>query len=122
MSARKTEIKTASQPVPDAVNVRFELPYLPANEVFLAGSFNEWHPAMFPMIESDDGTWVKELRLPSGTYEYRFVVDGHWITDPNNPQSKANPFGGLNSVIEVAPPKTDSSSSSARFRKRNFVL
>lgn len=122
MRVRKTAIKAAGEPVSDAVEVRFELPYLPAKEVFLAGSFNEWHPAMFPMIESDDGTWVKKLRLPPGKYEYRFVVDGRWISDPNNPLSTANPFGGLNSVIEVRPRKSDSNPPSPRIRTEKTVL
>ena len=102
--------------------MRFELPYLPADEVFLAGTFNEWHPAMFPMIEAEDGTWLKELRLPPGTYEYRFVVDGRWISDPNNPRVVPNPFGGLNSVVEIvsqppvaaAPPPPSKKQGSAR--------
>lgn len=83
--------------------VRFELPFLEAQEVFLAGSFNAWHPAMFPMIETPGG-WTKDLVLPPGTYEYRFVVDGRWVADPNNPRSAPNPFGSVNSVV-VVPPK-----------------
>lgn len=85
-----------------ARRVRFELPYLEADEVCLAGTFNDWHPAMFPMIEAPGG-WVKELVLPPGTYEYRFVVDGRWMADPNNPQSAPNPFGGVNSLLNVLP-------------------
>ena len=61
---------------PRTVVVRFRLPYLPASEVFLAGSFNGWHPQMFPMIEAEGGGWVKDVTLPPGTHEYRFVADG----------------------------------------------
>lgn len=83
--------------------VRFSLPGVPAGEVFLAGTFNDWHPEMFPMIETAEG-WVKDLVLPPGTYEYRFVVDGRWMPDPNNPRGEPNPFGEINSVIEVRLP------------------
>lgn len=86
------------------IAVRFELPFLPAKEAFLAGTFNDWHPAMFPMIEVPGG-WAKELILPAGTYEYLFVVDGRWITDPANDRRTPNPYGGHNSVIEVRPAK-----------------
>lgn len=101
MRVRKTDLDQAEQTAPNTTLVHFELPYLPANEVFLAGTFNDWHPAMFPMIESDDGSWQKNLQLAPGIYQYRFVVDGRWLSDPNNPHSIANPYGSLNSVAEV---------------------
>jgi 1,4-alpha-glucan branching enzyme len=84
--------------------VRFELPFLEAREVFVAGTFNEWQPAMFPMSEVPGG-WTTEVALAPGTHEYLFVVDGRWIADPNNPKTCPNPFGGVNSVLETAPPK-----------------
>jgi len=34
-------------------------------------------------------------------YEYRFVVDGQWQDDPMAVRFAANPFGGLNGVVEV---------------------
>ena len=43
-------------------------------EVGIAGSFNDWHPNVTPMIRLNDGKWAKELALPPGRYEYRFVV------------------------------------------------
>ncbi len=100
----KTAPSKRRQPAQDtASTVRFELPFLEAREVFLAGTFNEWHPSMFPMIEAPGG-WMKDLVLTPGTYEYLFVVDGRWIADPNNSRAVSNPFGGVNSVIEVPTP------------------
>jgi 1,4-alpha-glucan branching enzyme len=94
---------TAAQP---ARKVRFKLPFIEAHEVFLAGTFNEWHPAMFPMIESKTGAWFKDLLLPPGVYEYLFVADGRWISDPGNPRNIPNPFGGVNSVLEIVAART----------------
>jgi len=34
------------------------------------------------------------IKLPRGCYEYRFVVDGNWVSDPSAKGSAANPFGG----------------------------
>ena len=45
--------------------------------------------------------WVKELALPPGVYEYRLVVDGKWLPDPQAGETAPNPFGGLNSVLKV---------------------
>lgn len=102
---KTTRSSAKAKAVPGQRVVRFELPFLEAREVFLAGTFNEWHPAMFPMIEAPGG-WVKELTLAPGTYEYLFVVDGRWMGDPNNPRTCPNPFGGCNSVLDVTVPKT----------------
>ena len=40
--------------------------------------------------------------LLRGRYRYRLVVDGKWMTDPNNQSVETNQFGELNNVIDVA--------------------
>ncbi len=90
--------------VSGARRIRFKLPVTEAHEVFIAGSFNAWHPAMFPMIESRSGGWYKDLLLPPGLHEYLFVADGRWMPDPGNPTSIPNPFGGVNSLLEIPNP------------------
>ena len=82
--------------------VGFELTRPTAQEVCLAGSFNDWHPSVTPMIRLNDGQWVKELALPPGRYEYRFVVDGEWVDDPAAAELIPNPFGTANAVLVVA--------------------
>jgi hypothetical protein len=54
------------------------------------------------MIAISPGLWAKDLKLSPGTYEYCLIVDGHWRHDPRCPDSVENPFGGLNSVLNVA--------------------
>ena len=46
--------------------------------------------------------WTKILTLPPGTYEYRYVVDGEWCEDPDNPLAVPGPVGGRNSVLVVS--------------------
>ncbi len=75
-----------------------------AQAVFIAGDFNDWHPGSVDMIDMGDGRWVKELVLAPGRYEYMFVVDGQWIPDPQAAESAPNPFGGVNSVLNVSAP------------------
>ncbi len=36
-----------------------------------------------------------------GRYRYRLVVDGRWQADPHNMYAEPNPFGELDSVVEV---------------------
>jgi RNA polymerase-binding transcription factor DksA len=83
--------------------VRLSLIAPDAQEVFVAGSFNNWNPGATPLVNINHGRWVKYLSLPPGRYEYQFVVDGRWIHDRAR-ELVDNPFGGLNSVIEVAQP------------------
>jgi hypothetical protein len=40
--------------------------------------------------------------LTPGTYEYCLVVDGQWMPDPLARETVPNPFGGRNSVLNVA--------------------
>jgi hypothetical protein len=84
--------------------VRFEYFDPNAREVFLVGTFNEWRPAADLLVDEGEGKWTLELMLKPGSYEYRFVVDGRWIEDPMSTRFAANPFGGVNSVLEVAAP------------------
>lgn len=85
--------------------VCLELTHPTAQQVCIAGSFNDWHPSVTPMIRLDDGQWAKELALAPGRYEYRFVVDGQWVDDPAATEFIPNPFGTANAVLVVAVPK-----------------
>ena len=87
----------------DSPRVCFGLTHPTAQEVCIAGSFNDWHPSVTPMVRLDDGKWAKELALPPGRYEYRFVVDGQWVDDPSATELIPNPFGTANAVLEVRP-------------------
>ncbi|MBK8166880.1 MAG: hypothetical protein IPK64_13135 [bacterium] len=70
--------------------------------VFLAGSFNDWNDSKTRMLDADkDGTYTVTLLLAQGTYQYKFVVDGQWKQDPNNPVGTDDGFGGQNSVLKV---------------------
>ena len=75
-----------------------------AQQVFLAGSFNDWNPADIPMKRLDDGTWSTELKLEPGKYEYKFVVNGAWWAPPCE-GCVENAFGTLNCTIEIAEAK-----------------
>jgi len=81
--------------------VRLELTRPEASDVSVAGSFNNWQPQATPMVPLGDGKWTKELTLPAGRYEYRFVVDGEWCSDPNARENVPNPFGSMNSVLTI---------------------
>lgn len=78
--------------------------YLPghtdSHEVFLSGTFNEWSTLKTPMIPTDSG-WVVSLKLKPGKHVYKFIVNGHWLEDPNNNNKEFDYEGGSNSVYYV---------------------
>jgi len=85
-------------PQVEGERVRFVYENEAAQEVRLAGTFNDWQPEP---CEKADTAWERRLAIPPGTYQYRFVVDGRWVADPRNPMQVADAFGGHNSVFEV---------------------
>jgi 1,4-alpha-glucan branching enzyme len=72
-----------------------------AKAVSVAGDFNNWQPEKTPMQKAADGAWQVKINLTKGTYRYRLVVDGRWQQDPHNSKAEPNPYGELNSVLEV---------------------
>ena len=92
----------SASPVP----VAFAISAPNAKAVFLTGSFNNWTITDILMTKQPDGRWTATLPLAPGRYQYKFVVDGEWTTDPANPIKVPvlAPATGYNSVIEVRPP------------------
>ena len=82
--------------------VEFQLTAEPGCKVFVAGSFNNWDAAQFPMLDNpDSGRFKAKLDLPPGRHEYKFVVNGEWRLDPNCADRVTNGKGSLNSVVAV---------------------
>lgn len=72
--------------------------YKEASRVILAGSFNNWSTMRLEMNATSEG-WEIEIPLKPGKHQYKYIVDGWWVTDPLNPQTEPDGQGGLNSVI-----------------------
>ena len=99
----KKNSKTASAEKYSSVKrVRVELSYPQAQKAFIAGTFNNWQPATTPLKNVGNGRWATDLELSPGRYEYRFVIDGQWISDPQAKDYLPNPYGGFNSVLSVS--------------------
>jgi chromosome partitioning protein len=82
-------------------DVVFRARFAEARKVMIAGDFNNWTPVSTPMQPAGPGEWKMRLPLGKGRYRYRLVVDGKWMTDPNNQVVEANQFGELNNIVEV---------------------
>ncbi len=85
--------------VPGGILFTYEAPE--AENVYIAGSFNDWNSSKDKLNKDEDGVWHIILKLAPGKYQYKFVVDGNWYFDQNNPQTEDDGYGGSNSVIQV---------------------
>ena len=72
-----------------------------AKEVILMGDFNNWSPEKHSMKRDENGTWARNVIIPPGKYEYKFLVDGQWKKDPQNDQTCMNCFGTYNNVFNL---------------------
>ena len=71
--------------------------------VYLAGTFNNWNPSTDHRMRDVDGDGIFSvtISLKKGSHQYKFVVDGTWVRDPNAPMSHPDGYGGLNGKVEV---------------------
>jgi 1,4-alpha-glucan branching enzyme len=72
-----------------------------AGGVYLAGNFNNWDSTARPLKRYKDGNWKATLTIEPGVYEYRFIVDGSWVDDPQCVERIANEHGSYNCLIRV---------------------
>jgi len=79
--------------------------YQDAKKIILSGTFNKWSEEFFKMNKTEGG-WELTLQLNPDEYQYKFIVDGNWIEDINNPNKKENEYDGFNSVINIKVPVT----------------
>jgi len=70
-----------------------------AKAVYLAGEMSDWKDNVFKMHRAENGNWDLTLYLQQGAWQYKFVVDGQWLSDKNNPKTTADGNQGYNSVI-----------------------
>lgn len=83
--------------------VKFQVEAPEATEVFLAGDFNDWDGESIRLKKrrgKGNSRFATELSLDPGQFEYKFLIDGNWVCDPDRDRVP-NPFGTDNSLINV---------------------
>ena len=86
--------------VPRKKAIRFRyVPHGKAQKVEVAGDFNDWRPVR--MRKQWDGAYAVEAPVTNGACQYKFIVDGNWVTDPDHSEWAPNPFGTMNSVART---------------------
>jgi len=104
------------------MSVTVPLTFSPMKKVGLvevAGSYNDW--SKVAMTETTPGAsgeflrtfgeWSICVKLDPGTHQYKYIVDGEWVVDPEC-ATVDNNLGGLNNIVTVEGKiKLDSDSS-----------
>jgi len=78
-------------------SILFEYPASSHSTVCVAGSFNGWKPYK---LEAKGDVFCSSMHLMPGSYEFKFIVDGSWVCDPNRPTS-TDSTGNANNLLVV---------------------
>ncbi|MBS1598781.1 MAG: S8 family serine peptidase [Bacteroidetes bacterium] len=85
--------------------IEFYLHHDCAEQISLAGSFNQWAEDILLMEPGKNGYWKIEIPLlPEGRYHYKFFVDSNrWVEDVDNPYREPDGYSGFNSILIIQP-------------------
>jgi hypothetical protein len=73
----------------------------PAEEVYLVGEWSKWQ--YYEQLKKQaNGTFTLSLNLRIGFYQYKYIVDGKWTYDEDEPRVSDN-HGSFNNMREVYP-------------------
>ena len=98
----------AISPVVNDTSVTFAYKNTNASSVSVAGTFNEWNTTANLMTKNEYGVWSTTIEnLSAGVHQYKFVVDGSWITDPLNSWIETEESGNQNSAFLISDPNND---------------
>jgi hypothetical protein len=89
------------------VRIIFELPpFVWADHIVVVGDFNQWCRTATPLQQDRDGVWRATVDLPCGSRsEFRYLVDGAWLTDAHADGYAPTAYGSDNSVIIATLPE-----------------
>ncbi|GAA0856396.1 hypothetical protein GCM10009114_18160 [Aliiglaciecola litoralis] len=103
-----SHVMTLEEPLDADFAREYDLPSdADIEKVFVTGFFSDWstnNPA-YALDEVTDGIWKRNIRLPVGDTQYKFVVylsgdsTPYWLPDPSNDSLVSDSFGAVNSLI-----------------------
>jgi 1,4-alpha-glucan branching enzyme len=98
---KKRKSQKSESKIEELKKVNFALLAPEAQNVSLAGDFNDWNVNTHLLQKVSNGTWEVNIDLNPGEYEYRFIVDGEWKNDPDCMSFTPNSFGSENCILKL---------------------
>lgn len=91
---------TKTKPV---CKVTFSIEAKEADSVSVVGDFNDWDSQAGALTKQKNGTFKGAFDLPKdGSFEFRYIVDGSYVSDAEADGSRWNDFAGAeNSVVNT---------------------
>ena len=86
-------------PVVNGNEVTFYFESETATNIVISGSMNNWSTDW--TMTKDGNVFSYTATIDAGTYQYKYIVDGEWMTDPFNPNTADDGSGNTNSTFEV---------------------
>src|SRR3989339_1294460 len=81
------------------ITVKFVLDRQGARDISLAGDFNGWDTNKNKLVRQGN-TWVLEMKLNPGRYQYMFVLNGtDWVSDDKAKETIDDGFGRTNAIL-----------------------
>ena len=79
--------------------IRFTLSgFEAARNASLAGDFTGWKPVR---MRKQKGSFALTASVKPGRHQYKFLVDGQWVADPDGDSWAVSPIGTVNSLATV---------------------
>lgn len=73
---------------------------IPRQKVYFVSELTEWNRYAIPMQEGPTGYYSLSIEEPWLHHlAYKFMIDGHWMLDPENPDTAPDGQGGYNSIV-----------------------
>ncbi|KAI3751686.1 hypothetical protein L2E82_22777 [Cichorium intybus] len=82
-----------------------------SSTVEISGLDIGWGQKIPLKYDKKEGSWILQKDLPEGRYEYKYIVNGEWLTNQNEPLTPVNKDGHVNNYIQVSDNDTESVSS-----------
>lgn len=90
-----------TSPTIEGRKVTFMLYRPDAKEIAMAGSFNNWKAIKMFRKKDDPATWGVQFVLPPGQYNYKYIINGNWMPDPENYAMIQDDNGNWNSSFRI---------------------
>ncbi len=82
--------------------VTFSVPAKDANNVSVAGEFNEWNTEATKLKKLKNGTFKGTINLPKDKqFEFKYVVDGQWTNENQADGYQWNDFAAAENSLLV---------------------